>query len=359
MAAFGLLGGLLAWAFVESIVQLSKTDLERILEDVRQDLLSLEKGRITQTQAEEAFKDLEKKHADNSYMKVFHDRSLPRVEARKRVEEIAARDRPKQFVAHMIMLGLAGIVMATSLSVAEPIVTRNLHGSIVNGSIGALLGLIGGLLVSLFLNSLYQGLGGGQLSLDEKPNLATLIFARSVAWGVLGLFMSAAPGIVMRNWKKLVVGLAGGLIGGLLGGLLFDPIGMATESGLLSRLIGIMVIGVAAGVATGLIENAAKLGWLRVTAGLITGKQFILYRNPTYIGSSPQCEVYLFKDPQIHSRHAAVHVVPGGFDLEDQGLEHRHSGEWSPVSRVRLRAGDQIQIGSTCFTFQEKVRAGL
>ena len=32
--------------------------------------------------------------------------------------------------------------------------------------------------------------------------------------------------------------------------------------------------------------------------GLIAGKQFVLYRDPTYIGSAPNCHVYLFKDPQ-------------------------------------------------------------
>ena len=41
-----------------------------------------------------------------------------------------------------------------------------------------------------------------------------------------------------------------------------------------------------------LIENVIKSGWFKVEEGVIAGKQFVLYRNPTYIGSSPlwSCE---------------------------------------------------------------------
>ena len=112
-----------------------------------------------------------------------------------------------------------------------------------------------------------------------------------------------------------------------------------------------------AGVATALIEHAAKTGWLRVTAGLIAGKHFILYRSPTYIGSSPQCEVYLFKDAQVAPRHAAVHAVPGGFDIEDLRAGAGTLVNGRPVTRARLRDGDQVQVGATCFSFQERARA--
>jgi pSer/pThr/pTyr-binding forkhead associated (FHA) protein len=117
-----------------------------------------------------------------------------------------------------------------------------------------------------------------------------------------------------------------------------------------------VTIGAFVGLGTGLIENIAKTGWLRVVAGLIAGKQFVLYRNPTYIGSSPQCEVYLFKDAQVRPRHAALHLVPGGFEIEDLNSGSGTFVNGAPITRVRLRNGDQVQIGSTCFVFQEKAR---
>ncbi len=163
----------------------------------------------------------------------------------------------------------------------------------------------------------------------------------------------------MRNRKRLIVGMFGGLVGGLIGGAVFDPIAQF-EGGAehhISRLIGIVSIGLFSGLFTGLIENAAKSGWLRVVAGLIAGKQFVLYRNPTYIGSAPQCQVYLFKDPQVGRRHAAVHIVREGYELEDLPLGGQTFVNGKPVSRARLRAGDRVQIGSTAFVFQEKAHS--
>ena len=100
--------------------------------------------------------------------------------------------------------------------------------------------------------------------------------------------------------------------------------------------------------------NAAKSGWLKVTAGLIAGKQFVLYRNPTFIGSSPDNQIYLFKDGQVGRRHAAIHIIRGGFEIEDLPLGVATLINGRPITRTKLRSGDQVQIGNTRFLFQEK-----
>src|SRR5436305_15290519 len=130
----------------------------------------------------------------------------------------------------------------------------------------------------------------------------------------------------------------------------------AENGEILSRLIGLVPIGIIAGVGTGLIENAVKSGWFKVTEGLIAGKQFVLYRNHTYIGSSPQCHIYLFKDPKVGRRHAAVHVSPQGFELEDLPLGSKTIVNGKPAQRVKLKNGDRIQVGSTGFVFQAKAK---
>ena len=91
-----------------------------------------------------------------------------------------------------------------------------------------------------------------------------------------------------------------------------------------------------------------------MTAGPIAGKQFILYRNPTFIGSGPDCQIYLFKDDKVGRRHAAIHLVPGGFELEDLPLGAPTVINGKPTKRARLRHGDRISIGATTFLFQEK-----
>jgi pSer/pThr/pTyr-binding forkhead associated (FHA) protein len=113
---------------------------------------------------------------------------------------------------------------------------------------------------------------------------------------------------------------------------------------------------VVAGLGTGVIENVAKTGWMKVVGGLLTGKQFILYKNPTAIGSSPQCEIYLFKDPAVGPQHAAIQQLPVGYELQDLGTSTGTFLNGNRVTRSRLRNNDRIQIGSTVFLFQEKTK---
>jgi hypothetical protein len=158
----------------------------------------------------------------------------------------------------------------------------------------------------------------------------------------------------MKNPKRMLIGLVGGLLGGLIGGAAYDPAIKLTGHPALGQLVALVSIGLVAGLTTGLIESAAKSGWVRVISGVIAGKQFILYRNPTYIGSAPDCQIYLFKDRKVGRRHAAIHVVKGGFELEDLPLGASTMVNGKPVKRARLRHGDRVMIGATCFLFQEK-----
>ena len=52
-------------------------------------------------------------------------------------------------------------MIAVFLAIAGPVTDRNLAGIVVNGSVGAALGLLGGIIVSLFVDKLYVALGGG------------------------------------------------------------------------------------------------------------------------------------------------------------------------------------------------------
>lgn len=241
---------------------------------------------------------------------------------------------------------LLGLFIGLGLAIAEPIVGHNGKSAVLRGLLGAALGTLGGYVCSLFINDIYRFFGGGQ----STSSFMKQMFARGIGWSILGAFLAIAPGIAMRNLKKFLLGLAGGAIGGLLGGILFDPICQLTGSDIPARCVNILGLGVGAAVATALLEEAAKQGWLKVATGVITGKQFILYRNPTVIGSSPKTEIYLFKDPTVAPRHAAINGVGGEFLLTAlNGATVFLNGQ--PVKQQRLRNGDQIRVGNTIFLF--------
>ena len=241
------------------------------------------------------------------------------------------------------------ILIAVALAIAEPCVSGNVAQAVKCGGIAVVLGGIGGFVCALLVDHIYQALGGGQgmtISLQQ-------IFARAVAWGLLGLFVAIAPGICLKSGKKFLLGCAGGFLGGLFGGCLFDPICLIFESVILARLVNIVGVGVGAAFATVLLENIAKQGWLKVAAGVIAGKQFILYRNPTVIGSSPKCEIYLFKDPQIAPKHAAINNHNGDFVITSIDGAPVYVND-VPERQRRLSSGDRIRIGNTIFIFEAK-----
>jgi hypothetical protein len=354
MTILGLLGGILAWA-AGFLLQIKSSEQGAI--DIYKGIQRIEMehaaGTITAAATAASLDLIRAQGRSNPYFLLLSDPAQSYAQRFTRLAEIEQRARTKRFVLTLLSFGLSGMLLAMCLGIAEPLSERNLTAAIRNGALGAVLGLAGGAVVSLFVDKLYRTAAGA--TVDPEQLTARNILARACAWGILGLFLTIGPGILLRNVRKLLIGLAGGFLGGAIGGALFDPVNRAAGPDI-SRLVALLAIGIVAGSATGLIENAAKTGWLKVTAGLIAGKQFILYRNPTYIGSGPECQIYLFRDPNVGRRHAALHLVPGGIELEDLPLGSKTLINGSPVSRSRLRNGDKVQIGGTAFLFQEKTR---
>ena len=70
--------------------------------------------------------------------------------------------------------------------------------------------------------------------------------------------------------------------------------------------LALRLLGLATGVAIGIVESALKDRWLYVASGPLAGKQFILYKPLTTIGSSQSCDIYLFKDTSILPQHGSL-----------------------------------------------------
>ena len=357
LAVFGLLGGLLAWGCGE-LVEYFNPDLQAEARRLEQSMLDVryvgEQGRVKSARINQDLNLIKQEGRGNPWFEIDIDTRLTDQQKEARRADLGQRDQVRKGLADVCFYAACGMMIALSLGMAESVASRNPQGAMIYSGVGAVLGLVGGAMIALLANPIYHALGGGQAA--GKASLGLQVFARAISWGLLGLFLSAAPGIVLRNGRKLLLGLVGGLAGGMLGGALFDPVERFTGSAVLSRLLAIVSIGVVTGVGTALVENVAKQGWLKVVQGLIAGKQFIVYRNPTFIGSSPGCEIYLFKDFKVGPRHAALHILPAGYDIEDLGTGARTFVNGKPVRRSRLRSGDRVQIGSTAFTFHERPR---
>ncbi|HEY3267026.1 MAG TPA: FHA domain-containing protein [Armatimonadota bacterium] len=260
-----------------------------------------------------------------------------------------------QMIAAMGGFGaLMGGVIGMCLGAAEGIEARAFQkaamAALVGLAIGAGGGFVGGAIGQLCFGVL---IGSGQ------PSLPNVMLARIVGWSIVGTCIGLGQGIGRGSGKRVVNGVLGGLIGGFAAGVMFDPIGMVTrfgagDTGTMSRAVGITVLGVAAGLAIGLVDQMRKEAWLSVTSGPLAGKQFILYEQRTRLGSSPKCEITLFKDPGVSPEQAVIEDRGSERVLMALDAQNPPAVNGQPVRATRLAGGCVITLGSTTLLYEEK-----
>ncbi len=253
------------------------------------------------------------------------------------------------------------------IGAAEGIMCRNLERALICASVSLAIGFLGGAIVFIPAHIIFNimtavalqlGGGVGGHGLPRGFGTAIFIMGRSAAWAVCAIPAGLGQGIALREPKVVVNGLLGAVIGGLLGGMAFDPIALAFPpsdgEAWLSRGVGFTIIGLSVGVMIGIVEQWTKSAWLLMKAGPLAGKQFVVFRNPTVLGSSPKADIYLFKDEAIEPRHALIHDRGGRYEIEDLNSADGTYVNGIPVHRQVLRAGDQIVLGKTVLVFDLK-----
>jgi Inner membrane component of T3SS, cytoplasmic domain len=245
-------------------------------------------------------------------------------------------------------------LMCLGFGAAESLVERSFRKAMWRGLLVLLVGVVFGFVFDFVAELVYQIALRicYELGVRTHTNPAAWI-ARGAAWMVFGVAGGIVYGLVDRSGKKVRYGILGGIIGAGLGGMIFDPISFATRTGLLSRAVGFALFGLATGVAMGIVESALKDRWLYVASGPLAGKQFILYKPVTAIGSSQQCDIYLFKDNSIQAQHASIELRGAQTFLHAQGQVYV-SGQ--PARNRALESGDLVQIGRYAFHFRERHR---
>jgi hypothetical protein len=256
---------------------------------------------------------------------------------------------------NVLIVPLVVTLMCMFLSIAESIVERSVKRALTRGGLALVVGFIFGFVFYGVANIVFAiGLGIVQgMGLLNEHNPAFWV-TRGLAWAVFGAAGGIVYGLIGKSMKKGQYGVIGGLLGAGIGGGIFDPIAFVTGGGAPSRAIGFGLFGLATGVAIGIVESAFKERWLYVASGPLAGKQFILYKQFTSIGSRQECDIYLFKDQSIAPDHAALEMRGSHVQLNALG-EVYISGQ--PVRSRVLQSGDLIQIGRYAFRYQERQKS--
>jgi len=272
--------------------------------------------------------------------------------------------------------GLIGILLFPTvagmiglfLGAGEGIMCRNLRRAMICGCVGLGIGFVGGGVMIFVATFIFVGAAIGASALagpntpeGEMPTgfaLLVLIMGRGAAWAAASIPAGLGQGIAVWNRKVIFNGLVGGVLGGLLGGILFDPLYLLLtpkgEEAWVSRGVGFTLIGLLVGLFVGLVEGWTKTAWLLMRQGPLAGKQFVLYRDTTILGSSPKADVYLFKDDAIEPRHAVIHNRGGRFEIEDLKTPDGTYVNGVPIERQALGPGDQVVLGQTVLEFALK-----
>jgi hypothetical protein len=257
---------------------------------------------------------------------------------------------------NVLMIPLIITLMCVGFGVSESAVERSVRKALLRGVLALPLGILLGFIFDMMANVIYNlGLricfeAGAQTF--KNP---AIWIARGIAWMVFGAAGGVVYGIVGQSSKKGMYGVLGGALGAGLGGVLFDPISMATHNVFgISRAVGFALVGMATGIGMGLVESALKDRWLYVVSGPLAGKQFILYKSETTIGSRQESDIYLFKDPNILPRHAVIRLQGARVSLQATGPV-LWAGQ--QVSTRVLQDGDLLQLGRYAFRYKEKHRS--
>jgi hypothetical protein len=175
---------------------------------------------------------------------------------------------------------------------------------------------------------------------------------RGLAWLLVGVAAGLTVGIASRSLKRTGLCVGGGAVGGFLGGFVFDF--MPTGLDWAGQLLGISLTGLFVGLAMALLEQAARTQWIEIIAGGMAGKQFILYKTDITIGSSPQADITLIKDPTISPIHARVYAQGGRSYLESVDPSRPCSVGGRVETRIALDDLMDVTIGGTIIRFREK-----
>jgi pSer/pThr/pTyr-binding forkhead associated (FHA) protein len=101
------------------------------------------------------------------------------------------------------------------------------------------------------------------------------------------------------------------------------------------------------------VEEAEGPALVVRSGGGRAGESFLLHRERTRIGRSPECEVFL-DDVTVSRNHAVVVNAEGSFSVDDQGSLNGTFVNRRRIDSSRLENGDELQIGKYRLTFIDR-----
>jgi len=259
---------------------------------------------------------------------------------------------PSYLAFNAVLGGATGALMGAAFGAAEGITSR-VKARIPNGVIlGAVVGCVGGAAGLLAGQAALWLIGGLFLRSYRDFQWVVLPVSHAIGWAVLGVFVGAGEGVRAASSRKTAVGVLGGLVGGLIGGFLLEYSRLVLPAMAVSRLIGLVILGIAIAFFYGLIEQGLAYGVLRILTGALKGKEFLVSQRRMRIGSSRRNEIALPDYEDLADTQAQIRVKRGDAVLMNLEPKLPMLVNERKVSERALKLGDVIKIGSARFFYK-------
>ncbi len=180
---------------------------------------------------------------------------------------------------------------------------------------------------------------------DDQPGSLLVLIG---AWVVIGALAGGVAGLEdgpSRARNGFVGGLAGGLVGGVCFAALSGDFRITETSSFVSQLVGYTVTTLGIGLGVGLTERIARSAWLVAIDGPQAGREFILYRDVSTIGTADDCQIYLRSDSRADAHHAEVTVVDGRMVITP--LDGPVDVDRKPFAGGPVDNGSVIRVGNS------------
>jgi hypothetical protein len=256
------------------------------------------------------------------------------------------------YLPFLAVLGaVTGLLLGAVFGTAEGITSR-IKSRIPTGMLlGALVGLVGGAVGLLAGQAALWLFGEAALRSYRSFRTVVLPVSRALGWGVLGLFVGLGEGVRAASPKKAGVGAIGGLVGGLSGGFALEYATLYFPGLAYPRLLGFLILGLAIGVFYGLVERGLSYGVLRLLAGPLKGKEFLLNQRRLSIGKARSNQIAL-PGYQLADRQAQIRIQRGEVGLVNLEPKVPVLVNERKVQESRLKYGDVLAIGTARLFFK-------
>lgn len=240
------------------------------------------------------------------------------------------------YLATGMWFALAMVAIGAAMSLSQGLMERNVEKSKMAALRTIPSSFVGGFLAGIIGQKVYESLGDVQFN----------VIPRAIAWGIAGCLAGAGIGAGYMSLARVRNCLIGGLAGGVVGGILFNIVGSFVPD-VMSRMVGITVIGSMIGLSIALVDQVTTSAYLEMAMPEGPPVRFPLIGRTHVIGCANSVSIAVTRDPSIREQHVKIDMNGSTATFSCFPGVPAVSVNGNQVTSGTLSNGDVLTVGNT------------